>query len=65
MSTPAQPAPLILPFPAPPCSALPGQMTGREVLRMYGRLRGLPEGSVDSVAQQLLRHLGLQQYADR
>ncbi|GAB4821282.1 hypothetical protein N2152v2_008328 [Parachlorella kessleri] len=49
----------------PQFSALPGQMTGREVLRMYGRLRGLPEGSVGRVAQQLLQHLGLLQYADR
>lgn len=48
-----------------PLSALPGQMTGREVLRMYARLRGLPEVSVEAVAQQLLQYLGLQQYADR
>jgi ABC-type multidrug transport system ATPase subunit len=40
-------------------------MTGREVLRMYARLRGLPEQSVEAVAGQLLYHLGLQQYADR
>lgn len=31
-----------LPPPLPSSSALPPYMTGREVLRMYARLRGLP-----------------------
>ena len=40
-------------------------MTGREVLRMYTRLRGVPRADVEETAATLLRCLGLTPYADR
>ncbi len=38
----------------PQFDALPGAMTGREVLCMYARLRGVPEPHVPSAAAALL-----------
>ncbi len=38
----------------PQFEALPGAMTGREVLHMYARLRGVPEGRVLAEATHLL-----------
>lgn len=49
----------------PQFNALPPQMTAREVLHMYARLRGMPSRFVRPVAAGLLKRLGLQQYADR
>ena len=40
-------------------SALPAQMTGLEVMRLYARLRGLPERLVTPEARRLLKALGL------
>lgn len=49
----------------PQFEALPAAMTGREVLTMYARLRGMA-GAVRIAAEvaQLLQQLGLVQYAD-
>ncbi|KAK9828547.1 hypothetical protein WJX72_000707 [[Myrmecia] bisecta] len=49
----------------PQFNALPGALTGREVLRMYARLRGVPADSVEDMIQLLLQRLDLGQYADR
>ena len=49
----------------PQFSALPGALTGREVLRMYARLRGVPGGLVEGSVQSLLQRLDLAEYADR
>ena len=49
----------------PQFSALPGALTGREVLRMYARLRGVPGGLIKSSVQSLLQRLDLAEYADR
>lgn len=49
----------------PQFSALPGALTGREVLRMYARLRGVPGGLIEGSVQSLLKRLDLCQYADR
>ena len=38
---------------------------GREVLRMYGRLRGTPAAQLEGMVDNLLQRLGLGQYADR
>lgn len=49
----------------PQFEALPGAMTGREVLTMYARLRGVSgAGRIAGEVQQLLQQLGLVQYAD-
>jgi ABC-type multidrug transport system ATPase subunit len=49
----------------PQFEALPAAMTGREVLHMYARLRGVKgQGRVQRMAQQLLDELGLSVYAD-
>ena len=49
----------------PQFSALPGALTGREVLRMYARLRGVPGGLIEGSVQSLLQRLDLAEYADR
>lgn len=38
---------------------------GREVIRMYGRLRGVPSQHLEAMVDRLLLRLGLGQYADR
>ena len=38
---------------------------GREVLRMYARLRGVAVDSREALAERLLQRLGLARYADR
>lgn len=38
---------------------------GREVLRLYGRLRGVPAEQLEGMVDNLLQRLGLGQYADR
>ena len=38
---------------------------GREVLRMYARLRGVAIDSREALAGRLLQRLGLARYADR
>ena len=49
----------------PQAGALPGLLTGREVLRMYARLRGFPLGFQAAAVDDLLSRMDLQQYADR
>lgn len=48
----------------PQFEALPGQMTGREVLTMYARLRGAREGSIPGMVKHLVNKLGLVKHAD-
>ena len=38
---------------------------GREVLRLYARLRGVPPAIREQAIEQLLTRIGLQQYSDR
>ena len=40
-------------------------LTGREHLRLYARLRGLSEASVNKYTEWCLKRLGLTAYADR
>ena len=46
-------------------SALPSALTGREVLRLYARLRGVPGLCIEAVVTQLLQRIDLAEYADR
>lgn len=49
----------------PQFEALPSAMTGREVLHMYARLRGVRgRARISLMADQLLQQLGLREYAD-
>ena len=45
--------------------ALLGQLTGKETLRMYSRLRGIPEENLDEMIQSLLSIVGLSEFGDR
>lgn len=49
----------------PQFSALPGALTGREVLWMYARLRGVVPALIPSTVDSLLSRLDLTQFADR
>jgi len=49
----------------PQFSALPGAMTGQEVLRMYARLRGVPPGLIEGQVDSLLTRLDLLQFSNR
>jgi ABC-type multidrug transport system ATPase subunit len=49
----------------PQYDALPGALTGREVLTMYARLRGVRPADVCNTVEELLQRLQLVQYADR
>lgn len=49
----------------PQYDALPGALTGREVLTMYARLRGVRPADVKTTVEELLQRLQLVQYADR
>ena len=49
----------------PQFDALIDQMTGRETLTMYGRLRGLSEKVIPSEVDRLLKALMLQPHADK
>ena len=46
-------------------NALPGALTGREVLHMYARLRGVPSSEIRSTVDGLLQRIDLSEYADR
>lgn len=50
---------------APQFDALIDLMTGRELLSMFARLRGVPEASVDEEVAGLVTTLGLGKYADK
>ena len=49
----------------PQFDALNPLLTGREHLRLYARLRGLSEASVNKYTEWCLKRLGLAPYADR
>ncbi|MBN3275901.1 ABCA3 protein, partial [Polyodon spathula] len=49
----------------PQFDALLDHMTGRETLRMYARLRGIPEQYVEGCVENVLRALLLEPHADR
>uniref|UniRef100_A0A8C0ZP46 ABC transporter domain-containing protein n=1 Tax=Castor canadensis TaxID=51338 RepID=A0A8C0ZP46_CASCN len=48
----------------PQFDALPNFMTGREVLVMYARIRGIPECLINTCVNQLLEDLVMLMYAD-
>ena len=50
---------------APQFDALIELMTGRELLEMYGRLRGIPERYLQSEVGKLLKAFSLERYADK
>lgn len=49
----------------PQFDALIDQMTGREILYMYARLRGVPEVIIPDVVDTLIQSLLLQDHADK
>ncbi|XP_063401544.1 phospholipid-transporting ATPase ABCA1-like [Mytilus trossulus] len=49
----------------PQFDAVDSLLTGREVLKFYARLRGIPEKDVKQVADWGIKKLGLVQYADK
>ena len=49
----------------PQFDALIDQMTGRETLVMYARLRGVPEGNIKLVVNTLIDILMLRPHADK
>lgn len=49
----------------PQFDALLEQMTGRETLTMYARLRGVPEDNIKAVVNKLIEILLLQPHADK
>ena len=49
----------------PQFDALIDQLTGRELLSMYARLRGVPEAIIPQVVEDLIQALLLQEHADK
>ena len=49
----------------PQSDALIDQMTGRETLRMYARLRGIPEKLIDGMIDEVTRDLLLEDHIER
>ena len=49
----------------PQFDALIDQMTGRETLTMYARLRGVPEGNIRTCVNSLIDVLLLRPHADK
>ena len=49
----------------PQFDALIDQMTGREILYMYARLRGVPEVMIPDVVDNLIQSLLLGDHADK
>lgn len=49
----------------PQFDALVERLTGREVLTMYARLRGIPSSSIPAVVRSTIEHLDLVKYADK
>ena len=49
----------------PQFDALIDQMTGRETLTMYARLRGVPSGNIGTVVDTLIDILMLRPHADK
>jgi len=49
----------------PQFDALIDQMTGEEMLYMYGRLRGIPEKSIGPIANELINSLLLTKHSKK
>lgn len=49
----------------PQFDALLNQLTGRETLVMYARLRGVPESSIKDMVENLLLLVGIESYGDK
>ena len=49
----------------PQFDALIDLMTGREMLRMYASLRGVPEEQIDPLIEDLMRSVLLTEHADK
>ena len=49
----------------PQFDALIGQMTGRETLTLYARLRGIPSNQVNDTVNSLMQVMMMSQYADK
>ncbi|XP_033114079.1 ATP-binding cassette sub-family A member 3-like [Anneissia japonica] len=49
----------------PQFDALIERLTGREVLSMYARLRGIPSHQIDAVVETTVTHLSLSNWADK
>ena len=49
----------------PQSDALIDQMTGRETLRMYARLRGIPEKRIEAMINDVTKDLLLEDHIDR
>ena len=45
--------------------ALIERMTGREIIRMYANLRGVPANKIDDVVNQAIKHINLDKWADK
>lgn len=48
----------------PQFDALVDLMTGREMLHMIARVRGIPESEIESVANWMIKHMQLDRWAD-
>lgn len=49
----------------PQFDALIDLMTGREMLRMYAALRGVPSEEIDALIEELMRSVLLTEHADK
>lgn len=49
----------------PQFDALLGELTGRETLIMFARLRGVKEGEISEIVEGISRELVFEQYLDR
>ncbi|XP_070574890.1 phospholipid-transporting ATPase ABCA3-like isoform X2 [Ptychodera flava] len=49
----------------PQFDALVEKLTGRELLRMYARLRGIPSHMIEAVVESCIRHIYLGNWADK
>jgi len=49
----------------PQFDGLIGEMTGRETIRMFARLRGIPEGEIDDLADDLAASLIFTKHLDK
>lgn len=49
----------------PQCDALFNHMTGREMLVMYARIRGIPEHHIGACVEQILDDLVMYAYVDK
>ena len=45
--------------------ALIGKLTGREMLRMYAQLRGVPSDMINAVVASAVNNLSLSEWADK